>query len=154
MVAHAGHKNKHISINMSQKLRPISDYMRKKELSKMLISAIYIKIMEIAEPFCKYLPKDVNYPYLIHLSDIFEYVVEHVILNNFLSYVQLPLVVCLRNIRKILPLPQQWILPVILLVRDDVCVRIGYLTVSIRLTRSDKVTPNSNLILIFCLWFT
>lgn len=107
MAAHGGHKNKHIFINMSQKLRPISDYMRKKELSKMLISATYIKIMEIAEPSCKYLPKDVNYPYLIHLSDIFEYVVEHVILNNFLSYVQLPLVVCLRNIRKILPLPQQ-----------------------------------------------
>lgn len=38
---------------MSKKLRPSSDYMRKKELSKMSISTTYIKIMEIAEPFCK-----------------------------------------------------------------------------------------------------
>lgn len=51
--SHQNKNVKNIFINMSKKLRPISDYMRKKELSKMLISATYIKIMGIAEPFCK-----------------------------------------------------------------------------------------------------
>lgn len=51
--SHQNKNVKNIFINMSKKLRPISDYVRKKELSTMLISTTYIKIMEIAEPFCK-----------------------------------------------------------------------------------------------------